>query len=368
MAVQAVWLVGVSTGRTVTAAEGSTRSGSLTVTDVRGRTVDVPVPATRLLIDDARHLIALSLILPDPSAVLAAWPHDTHRIGAATWEQYRETFPRLESLPRVASSAATFSLEQALAVRPDVAVFSLNQGPSDAQIDQLSRAGIPVVFVDFFFQPFEHVEPSLRLLGALTGREDRAEAFIALRRRRIDLIASRLRGTASPAPTVFLEAHAGMSDECCNSPGRGNVGDYIAFVGGHNIGADVLPGASGRLNVEYIVSRNPDVYIATGGPHLEAAGGLVVGPGYSPDEGRAALARMADRPGIALLPAVKTGRVHALSHQLLNSPLDILAVEALARWIRPGLFGDLDPTATLAEINSGFLTVPLEGTFWVSLR
>ena len=39
---------------------------------------------------------------------------------------------------------------------------------------------------------------------------------------------------------------------------------------------------------------------------------------------------MSQRPGISLLSAVKRGDVHGLAHQLLNSPLDILAIEVLA--------------------------------------
>jgi iron complex transport system substrate-binding protein len=338
------------------------------VTDIRGRSVTIPAPARRLLIDDGRYLIALSLIHPDPVSVVAAWPRDINRIGEAVYQRYRAKFPRLDTLPQVASSASTFSLEQALAVKPDVAVFSLNQGPSDEQVRQFAAAGIPVVFIDFFTRPFENLEPSLRVLGRLTGRDARAEAFIAFRREHMERIKSRLAASSPPVPRVFLEAHAGISEECCNSPGKGNIGDYVTFVGGHNIGADVLPGASGRLNVEYVVSRNPDVYIATGGPHLEKPGGLVVGPGYTVDRARAALAKMTQRPGIALLPAIAKGRVHGLSHQLLNSPIDILAVEALARWIHPELFRDVDPARTMAQINQQFLAVPLEGTNWIDLR
>jgi iron complex transport system substrate-binding protein len=65
---------------------------------------------------------------------------------------------------------------------------------------------------------------------------------------------------------------------------------------------------------------------------------------------------------------VKSGRVYGLPHHLLNSPLDILAVEALARWIHPELFPDVDPARTLGEINTQFLAVPLEGTNWITLR
>ena len=341
-----------------------------TVTDIRGRTVTIPAPSAsprRLLIDDGRYLIALSLLLPDPVAVIAAWPRDINRIGELTYDRYRARFPRLADVPQVASSAGSFSLELVLAVKPDVAVFTLGLGPSDEQVRQLGSAGIPVVFIDFFSHPFDNLEPSLRLLGALTGRERQADAFIAFRRQRMDVIKSRLAARKPAVPRVFLEAHAGLS-ECCNSPGKGNVGDYVEFVGGHNIGADVLPGASGRLNVEYVVSRNPDVYIATGGPHLEKAGGLVVGLGYPVERARASLVKMTQRSGIALLPAVKQGRVHGISHQLLNSPLDILAVETLARWIHPELFRDVDPARTMAEINEKFLAVPLEGAQWIDLR
>jgi iron complex transport system substrate-binding protein len=341
----------------------------ITLTDIRGRTVSIPTPARRLLIDDGRYLIALSLIHPDPVGLLAAWPRDINRIGEQTYARYRAKFPRIENVPQVASSAASFSLEQALAIKPDVAIFTLGLGgPSDDQLKQFAAAGIPVVYIDFFTHPFENAEPSLRILGTLTGRESRAEAFIAFRRERLERIRSRLAAKSPPAPRVFLETHAGISEECCNSPGKGNVGDYVTFVRGHNIGADVLPGAAGRLNVEYVVSRNPDVYIATGGPHLEKPGGLVLGPGFTPERARASLAKMTQRPGISLLPAVNRGRVHGLAHQLLNSPIDILAVEALARWIHPDLFADVDPLQTLAALNQQFLAVPVEGTNWIDLR
>ncbi len=350
-------------------AQRLTPANTTVVTDVRGRTVAVPRSAKRILVDDGRFLTALALIHPDPVSLLAGWPRDINRIGASNYAQLRQRFPRIEQVPQTSSSAGTFSLEQALAVNPDIAVFTAGTGPSDEQVRQLERAGVPVVFIDFVGRPFTNLEPSLRILGEITGRQAAAEAFIELRRSRMSLIAERLQSSRTVArPKVFLETHAGMSDECCNSPGKGSIGDYINFVGGHNIGADVLPGPSGRLNLEFVLSQDPAVYIATGGPHLERAGGLVVGTGYTPAAARASLARMSQRQGISLLSAVKRGDVHGLAHQLLNSPLDILAIEVLAKWIHPALFSDLDPQRTMAEINEKFLVVPLEGTHWIDLR
>src|SRR5690606_37203390 len=117
-----------------------------------------------------------------------------------------------------------------------------------------------------------------RLLGAVTGREEQAEAFIKLRAGRIEMIRQRLAADASDRPSVLLEPHAARTEECCPSPGKGNIGDYIALAGGDNIGAEVIKGITGVLNLEFVIEADPDVYIATGGPHMEGTQGLLIGP------------------------------------------------------------------------------------------
>lgn len=339
------------------------------IVDIRGRTVDLRGPARRLAIDDSRYLVALGLIHADPAALLVAWPHDVNRLGTETYQQFLEKAPGLAALSKVGSSAGAFDAESLLAAAPDVALLSLESGVTDAQIAQIEGAGIAVVVVDFFVKPFENLEKSLLILGAVTGRDQQARDFAAFRAERMKVIADRVAGLAPDnRPTVFLEAHAGINADCCNSPGRGNIGDYLTFVGGHNIGADVIDQSFGKLNLEYVISRDPDVYIATGGPHLEKAGGLVLGAAYDAARARGSLVRMTERRGIAGLSAVKAGRAHGLSHQLINSPLDIVAVETIARWVHPDAFGDIDPAATLAEINRRFLAVPYEGVYWIDLR
>lgn len=342
---------------------------SAPLTDARGRPVTIAGPVNRIAIDDSRYLVALGLIHPDPVSLLAAWPQDINRLGDDTYKQFLTKSPRLAELPKISSSAGNFDVESLLAAAPDVALLSLESGITDAQIQQLEGAGIPVVIVDFFVKPFDNLEHSLQILGKLTGREEQAQAFIAFRAERMKRIADRVAGLpATDRPTVFLEAHAGMNADCCNAPGRGNIGDYLTFVGGHNIGADVISQSFGKLNLEYVISRDPDVYIATGGPHLAKAGGLVLGAGYSADQARASLNKVASRQGISGLSAIKNGRTHGFSHQLINSPLDIVAIEAFAKWVHPDLFQDVDPADTLARINRQFLAVPYEGVYWIDLR
>lgn len=340
----------------------------IALTDLTGRQVTLQAPAKRLLIDDGRFLVALALIQPDPVAVLAAWPRDINRLGTNTYEAYRAKFPAIDQLAKVASSAGSLSVEQVVAARPDLAVFSLGAQPSEEERTRIEAAGIPVVVIDFFTHPLTNTEPSLRLLGAATGASEKAEAFIAYRRAHLDAVTAKLANLpAAERPRVFLEPHAAMTADCCNSPGRGNVGEIIDVVGGTNIGAAVIPRAFGKLNLEYVIAQDPQVYIATGGSHMEGTGGLLIGPNYSPERARETLARVIARPGFAGLAAVRDKRVHGLAHQMLNSALDLFAVEILAKWIHPERFRDLDVDATVAEVNQRFLAVPLDGPNWISL-
>ena len=343
-------------------------SADIALRDVTGREVTLKAPAKRLLIDDGRFLIALSLIAPDPVAVLAAWPRDINRIGKQTFEAYKAKFPAIEQLAKVASSAGALSVEQVVAATPDLAVFSLGSQPSDEERARIEAAGIPVVVIDFFTHPLKNMEPSLQLLGAAIGRVEQADAFLAFRRTRLDAIRAKVATLKDDQrPRVFLEPHAAMTADCCNSPGRGNVGEIIEAVGGTNIGAAIIQRAFGKLNLEYIIAQDPQVYIATGGSHMEGTAGLLIGPEYSQARARETLAGVISRPGFAEMAAVKASRVYGLSHQLLNSPLDVLTVEILAKWIHPELFADLSVDDTLAQLNQRFLAVPVQGPNWIAL-
>lgn len=343
--------------------------GTNGLTDLRDRRLKPAKIPAKLSIDDGRYLVALSLIHPDPVGALAAWSGDVQRLGKETHAAYVKRFPQLATLATVPPSNLPFEVEPVLAAKPDVALVSLGSGPSDAQVAQLEGAGISVAFIDFFSHPIENQAASLTLLGALTGREEQAAAYNAFRKDRLGRISDRLKGLADEKkPTVFMEPHAGLNPDCCNSPGSGNVGDYIAFVGGRNIGADQIKQPFGKLGLEYVIARDPDIYIATGGPHLAKANGFVIGPGFTPEQSQAGLRNVVARNGISTLRSVREGRVHGLSHQMINSPIDVIAVEVLAKWIHPERFADLDPAATLAEINKRFLAIPYEGQYWADLK
>ncbi|WP_322999165.1 ABC transporter substrate-binding protein [Castellaniella sp.] len=348
----------------------------ITVTDILGRSVTLPGPAQRVVLAQARHFQVLSLLTPDPAAILAGWSDEFRTSFAPDYRAALKRFPRLADVPVVGRhTAESFSVERTLGLRPDLVVMTASfagliqgQAADDSPIiRRLDAAGVPVIVIDFFMRPMENTVPSLRALGAAIGREDQAERFIRFYQQHMQAIAQRLADLPDDQrPPVFVHAHAGVTD-CCNSPGAGTFNEMVQYAGGHNIGADVLKTATGKLNFEYINARAPQVYVATG-TGSNASSGLAIGAGVTQADARASLRRLIQANRLDALPAVRSGNSHGIWHAFNDSPLHVVFIEALAHWIHPGRFADVDPARTLEEINRRFLAVPLDGTYLVNLK
>src|SRR5690606_25631971 len=115
------------------------------------------------------------------------------------------------------------------------------------------------------------------------------------------------------------------------------------------------------------ISEQPDVYITTGiaKPGEE---GIVIGQQVYTYQTQESLAKHASRAVVSPLNAVKENRVYAMWHLFYDSPLNIAAVEAIAKWTHPELFGKLQPHGVLKEINERFLAVPLKGVYFAELK
>lgn len=340
----------------------------VTVTDLAGRTVTLPGPAKRIVLAQGRQLNGLGLLHPDPISLLAGWGSDHKRQNPDAYARYAAKFPAIETVPTVGDGGTQdgFSFEKVVSLAPDLVILSQSlagtrRGPGDL-VARFEAAGITVAVVDFYLQPLRDTVPSLRVLGKLIGREEQAEAYIRFYEARRAVLASRVRD--AERPSVFMHAHAGGFD-CCQSPGKGTFDEFITLAGGRNIAASILPGATGQISLEQLLAADPAIYVATGGVHLTRRGGLVLGLGISPEEGLRSFATLLASPGISALSAVRNGRAYGLWQLFNDTPLHIVAIEALAKWIHPERFADLDPQATLNEISTRFSAIPLEGTLWI---
>lgn len=353
----------------------ATQANTLEVTDIAGRSVSIELPVKRLVISEGRYIPLLSLLRPENpvKGVVGmmsplSWTHpDIER-------QLFEQFPEAANIPLFGGrNEDSISVEKIIDLAPDLAVFGLNDhgpGAKNAElIDQLTAAGTKIVFIDFRSDPLNNTLPSIKILGQLLGVEKRAEEYSAFYQQRFDMIRDRI-ATTRERPTVFLQAHPGRF-ECCWGMADGMLGPFVGIAGGLNIADAIAPGPTAQHTAEFLLTENPDVWIGTASgvytEFVEGADPVALGPGMTRETASESLDRYMSAPEFAALDAVRNGRAHSIWHNFYNSPFNIIALEAFAKWIHPELFADVDPAETLAEIYDRWLPFELNGVFSASV-
>lgn len=342
----------------------------LSFTDATGRKVTIKKKPEAVFLATGFNLVPLSLIHPDPVSLLAGWSTDMKGDNPFIYEAFRKKFPAIENVPIVGNGHADgLSVETALSLNADLAIMSIWQADSEVgqlAIQYLDSVGIPVVVVDINRDPLNTTPRDMRLLGRIFERDQQAEAFARFFEMRRERIRARAAGATNAGPLVLMDAFP--SDIRGSwAIGRTGLGELITLAGGRNVASDNLPPQGGPVTAEYVIAADPGVYIATGSP-----GGTYttfsIGPGVDPSEARRTLEETVKMPNLAPLKAIRERKVHGMWNFFNAVPLNILAAEAVATWIRPDLFGDVDPAGSLSELNERFAAVPFEGAYWASLK
>ena len=355
----------------------SAQADVITMKDVSGRDIQLEQPAKRIILADSRALQALQLVQPDSAFQSIIALDDSLKTKAPDlYALYMKAQPQLAKLPVFQNPFMTdFSVEKAITLHPDLIIFDAGvekKLESSGAMQQLAALNIPVAFIDFRLHPLTNTTTSIRLLGKALGNEKAAEDYIQFYQARLNKIKQRTSAlTNAQRPNVFIERHAGMTgEECCFTYGAGSFGEFIQVAGGNNIGSKLFKGKNGVMSLEQLITSNPDAYLMTGadwGSTYHQSIGVPLG--YNADRALS-LKRMQNllkRQGISVLKSTQDQRVMTVYHQYYDNPMNILAVEAIAKFLHPDLFADLDPQADIQMVHEKFMHQPLKGVFWLAL-
>lgn len=365
------WLLALMLGCAVPAL----RAAPLTLTDLAGRQVTLNAPAQRVVLGDSRLLLAMSLLRPnDPLRGIVAWDDSLRRRAPDMARRYAQRYPHLAQIPVFANPyRSDLSVEFLLPLRPDLAIFDLGLLPrlrESGTLDLLARSGVATLFIDFRRQPLHNTVPSLRLLGEALGESANAERFIAHYQQRLARVQQRIATLPDDErPGVVFENHAGMTgNTCCAVFGRSGFGRFISAAGGRNLLADRVPEHGGDINSEQLIAARPDYYLLSGADWSQRGGlSLAVPLGYQASEAdtRPRLQQLLTRRGFDTLPAVRQGRVMAVYHQFYDSPFNVIALEAIAKFLHPTRFHDVDPQRDLQIWYRQFAGIDVHGLFFL---
>jgi len=338
----------------------------VTVKDMDNRTVTIPQAPQRIILQDGRDIFALALLERDnPFAKVVAWNNLPKKQDTQTWDVLKRQWPEAEKiLDMQFSDQGNVDLETIISRHPDLMIAQLRAKPSLVQsgvLAKLEALHVPVVFVDYELHPVENTLPSITLLGKVMGQNERAKAYTDFYQQRLDTLHQRL-ATVTKKPLVFIEpiaGVAGLDNGCCFTHAHNGWGGLVEAAGGVNIGSQLLPGATGTVSVEKIISLNPDYYLMSGSKR-PGKGTAVVPFGYNVDrkEVETAFNALMARQGVSSIPAVVQGHTGALYHHFYNNPYNIVAIETLSKIFYPDHFKDIDPLADYHTIIKDFTHIP----------
>ncbi len=248
-------------------------SAGVAVTDMMGREITLAAPAARVV----------ALTAAD-CEILCALGCEDALVGRGEYCDYPASV--LEK-PSVQSGYET-NIEQIIALEPQV-VLMATMAQTVEQVEALENAGIRVVVSDA--QDIAGVYTSIRLIGALMGKEAEAEKLAGGMQSAFAAIAENAEKNGNTGKTVYFEVSPlqwGLW-----TAGKGTFMDELAALCGlTNAFADVEGWAA--ISEEQVLERDPD-YIVTIT--------MYYGEGPTPVE------EIASRPGWDDLKAVRNGDI-----------------------------------------------------------
>jgi len=274
----------------------------VTVTDDSGRKVTFSAPPQRIV-----------SVAPAHTETLYALGLGDRVMAADTYSDY----------PLEAKAKATLNcwprppVEQIVALQPDL-VVALTQ--EETLLKPMEAAKIPAL--KLFPQSYEKALEEILLLGKITGTEAAARKLVDGMRARTRAVQDRVAGARRVR--VLYELDATDPNRPYVAGSGGFYGELLPLAGGENIFAD-LRVSTGPVSSEQIVARRPEVILLGDTRSPQAP--------QSPDT-------VGKRPGWSAIPAVRSGRVHAVNSDLITraGPRLVEGLEVIARRLHPNRF------------------------------
>ncbi|MEI9600459.1 ABC transporter substrate-binding protein [Moellerella wisconsensis] len=344
----------------------------VTFTDTDGQEITLKQEPKRIVLQDGRDILALALLDRDnPFERVVAWNNNLKKSDpqavSLLESQWKST---MNNIPDMGfNDKGEVNTELVIAQRPDVLIAQLRAKPAlegSGVVSKLKQANIPIIYVDTFLEPVKNTKASVSLLGLVLNKEQQANQYTDFYQQHLDNIQIKTAKVVIK-PRVFVEAKAGAngSDSCCFTHNNAGWGGMIQAVGADNIGSHYLPGSSGTVSLEQVISTKPDVYIVTGSRWVNKKNIAVpFGYGVTTQETAAGFERLKNRVGFNQISAVADNQLYGVYHNFYNHTYNIVGLEYLAKFIYPNQFSDLNPSETYNTIIKEFTTIPVAEAIW----
>ncbi len=304
-----------------------------TITDMTGRTVDIPSEVDTVLCNWLPSMMIVYMVAPDR---LGAW-------NSLPGEGYfPEKYAGLPIIGRV-------SHETLLSMDPDIVVMggALGIGGEAARSvideEQQKLYPLPVVAVTDAMDATAYTDP-IRFIGELLGEEKQAEKMIAFYENILSLVTERV--ATIPDNERVRVYYAEGKEGLATDPAGSTHAALIDIAGGINVADFPVPTGQGQteVSIEQVLDWDPEVI-------------LVHDPQF--------YATVRSDPLWQDITAVKTGRVYMIPKTTFNwfdRPTglnQIIGIPWTAKILYPDRFRDMDLDEIVREYHELFLHISL---------
>lgn len=235
-------------GMICSAAE-QTSASTQTITDMAGKTVEIPTDVERVA--DLWHAHNEVVLMLGAGDKLVSTTSTIQNLPF-----FNLVYPGIKSVPAGMAASGEIDVEGVIATKPDVAIISQS---SSQGAELLEDAHIPVVAMQF--TTFEDMKKCFLLTGEILGEEEkiRAEKYI-------DYLDSKLTDITSVTSSLSEEKKPTVlhlqSFEPLKADGADTLIDtWINVAGGVNTAGKEVSGNMKEVSFEQIQKWNPDVII-----------------------------------------------------------------------------------------------------------
>jgi iron complex transport system substrate-binding protein len=317
----------------------------VTVVDDLNRTVSVnSLPSAVVSTGMAtRFLSYLDALGP----VIAVSANDASQLQNQSGAAYKLANPQLQSLPVVCQVASVNLNEELItSMNPDL-IYKSDISDSKEADKLSSKTGAPVVTILKgglgTEKDREDLYRNLRLIGKISGKDQKAEELISYIKATLDDLNKRTSNISeSEKPSVYVGGLAYKGSHGIES--TSGTEPSLAFINGNNV-AKGMP-SSGSVSKEQIIEWNPDVIFVD----LATLGNAKTG--------ETAIQQLKTDPAFKNLKAVKDSKVYSIlpdvwSYANMETPL--ANAYYMGSVLYPEAFSDIDPKVKADEIYNKFL-------------
>lgn len=246
---------------------------------------------------------------PSNTEILFALGLGERVVGVTEYCDYPEEAREKEKV----GGFSTVDVERIIALKPDLVLASELTG--NENIQKLEELGIPVVVL----QPknLDGILEDIKLVGKLTGVEDRAYKLEAEMRERIEAVYKKTRNLEKPK-VFYVVWH----DPLMSAGSETFISDLISMAGGVNIAQDLV--GYKTISLEAVVDRDPDIIIASVGPGQHSTYDFLM-----------------EEKRLQETSALRNNRVYGIDQDIVSraGPRIVDGLEEFAKFIHPKVFG-----------------------------